>query len=85
MCAGADCIDVIDVVRSGGMKALYDGVYAPSMIGKLLREFIFGLARQLESVLSAAAMCCYGRQAGSSCPGCRILSIRLCGSWIRCR
>ena len=63
MCAGADCIDVIDVVRSGGMKALYDGVYAPSMIGKLLREFIFGLARQLESVLSAAAMCCYGRQA----------------------
>jgi hypothetical protein len=85
MCAGADCIDVIDVVRSGGMKALYDGVYAPSMIGKLLREFIFGLARQLESVLSAAAMCCYGRQARkflSWLPG---LSIRLYGSRIRRR
>jgi hypothetical protein len=43
-----------------GMKALFDGVYAPSTIGKLLREFAFGHARQLESVLSAAAMCCYG-------------------------
>ena len=47
MCAGADCIDDIDVVRSSGMKALIDGVYAPSMIGKLLREFTFGHARQL--------------------------------------
>jgi hypothetical protein len=63
MCAGPDCIDDIDVVRSGGMKALFDGVYAPSTIGKLLREFTFGYARQLESVLSAAAMCCYGKQA----------------------
>ena len=85
MCAGADCIDDIDVVRSGGMKTLFDGVYAPSTIGKLLRVFTFRHARQLESVLSAAAMCCYGKQAGSSCPGCRILSIRLCGSWIRRR
>jgi len=63
MCAGADCIDDIDVVHTGGMKALFDGVYAPSTIGKLLREFTFGHARQLESVLSAAAMCCYGKQA----------------------
>ena len=63
MCAGADCIDDIDVVRSGGMKALFDGAYTPSTIGKLLREFTFRHARQLESVLSAAAMCCYGRQA----------------------
>ena len=45
------------------MKALFHGVYAPSTIGKLLREFTFGYARQLESVLSAAAMCCYGKQA----------------------
>ncbi|HEV7360273.1 MAG TPA: IS1380 family transposase [Mycobacterium sp.] len=51
MCAGADCIDDIDIVRSGGMKALFDGVYAPSTIGTLLREFTFGHARQLESVL----------------------------------
>ena len=51
MCAGADCIDDLDVVRSGGMKTLFDGVYAPSTIGTLLREFTFGHARQLESVL----------------------------------
>ncbi len=63
MCAGADSIDDIDVVRSGGMKALFGGVYAPSTVGTLLREFTFGHARQLESVLSAAAMCCYGKQA----------------------
>src|SRR6476619_6049492 len=36
MCAGADCIDDIDVVRSGGMKALFDVVYAPSTVGTLL-------------------------------------------------
>src|SRR5271156_5835043 len=51
MCAGADCIEDADIVRSGGMKALFGGVYAPSTIGKLLREFTFGHARQLESVL----------------------------------
>ncbi len=51
MCAGADCIDDVDMVRSGGMTTLFDGVYAPSTIGTLLREFSFGHARQLESVL----------------------------------
>jgi hypothetical protein len=51
MCVGADCIDDLDVVRSGGMARLFDGVYAPSTIGTLLREFTFGHARQLESVL----------------------------------
>jgi hypothetical protein len=51
MCAGADCIDDIDVIRSGGMKTVFGGVYAPSTVGTLLREFTFGHARQLESVL----------------------------------
>jgi Transposase DDE domain group 1 len=51
MCAGADCIDDADIVRSGGMKSVFGGVYAPSTIGTLLREFTFGHARQLESVL----------------------------------
>jgi Transposase DDE domain group 1 len=51
MCAGADSIDDVDVVRSGGMKTLFGGVYAPSTIETLLREFTFGHARQLESVL----------------------------------
>ena len=59
MCAGADCIDDADIVRSGGMKTLFGGVYAPSTIGTLLREFSFGHARQLESVLGAhlGALC----------------------------
>lgn len=39
MCAGADCIDDIDVVRSGRLNILFDGVYAPSTVGTLLREF----------------------------------------------
>ena len=51
MCAGADCIDDLDLVRAGGMKTLFGGVYAPSTIGTLLREFTFGHASQLESVL----------------------------------
>jgi DDE family transposase len=59
MCAGADSIDDLDVVRSGGMTTLFGGVYAPSTIGTLLREFTFGHARQLESVLRdhLAALC----------------------------
>jgi Transposase DDE domain group 1 len=52
MCAGADCIDDVDIVRSGGMKVLFGGVYAPSTIGTLLREFTFGHNRQLEAVLA---------------------------------
>jgi hypothetical protein len=51
MCAGADSIDDIDLLRSGGCTELFDGLYAPSTVGTLLREFTFGHARQLESVL----------------------------------
>jgi hypothetical protein len=51
MCAGADSIDDLDVLRAGGMPILVDHVYAPSTLGTLLREFSFGHARQLESVL----------------------------------
>jgi hypothetical protein len=51
MCAGADSIDDIDLLRSGGCTELFGGVYAPSTVGTLLREFTFGHARQLESVL----------------------------------
>jgi Transposase DDE domain group 1 len=59
MCAGADCIDDVDMLRSGGMKTLFGGVYAPSTLGTLLREFTFGHARQLESVLRGhlSALC----------------------------
>ena len=51
MCAGADSIDDLDMLRVGGMPILFHGVYAPSTLGTLLREFSFGHARQLESVL----------------------------------
>jgi len=61
MCAGAECIDDVDIVRSGGMKTLFDDVYAPSTIGTLLREFTFGHARQLESVLREHLIALYGR------------------------
>ena len=61
MCAGADCIDDIDLLRSGGMQTLFDGVYAPSTVGTLLREFTFGHARQLESVLRQHLVALCGR------------------------
>ncbi|MFE3726932.1 IS1380 family transposase, partial [Nocardia sp. NPDC059154] len=51
MCAGADSIDDIDLLRSGGMTELFGGVYAPSTVGILLREFTFGHTKQLESVM----------------------------------
>src|SRR6478609_7674571 len=51
MCTGADSIDDLDMLRSGGIPILFDDVYAPSTLGTLLREFSFGHARQLESVL----------------------------------
>jgi hypothetical protein len=51
MAAGADSIDDIGLLRSGGMKTLFDNVYAPSTVGTLLREFTFGHAKQLESVM----------------------------------
>ncbi|MRH91209.1 IS1380 family transposase, partial [Nocardia sp. SYP-A9097] len=53
MCAGADSIGDIDLLRSGGCGELFAGVYAPSTVGTLLREFTFGHAKQLESVLRA--------------------------------
>src|SRR6476620_6736840 len=52
MCAGAEYIDDVDLVRAGGMKTLFERVYASSTVGTLLREFTFGHARQLDSVLA---------------------------------
>ena len=51
MLAGADSIDDLDVVRSGGMKRLFGGVYASATLGIFLREFTFGHVRQLGAVL----------------------------------
>ena len=61
MCAGADSIDDLDVLRAGGMPILFHGVYAPSTLGTLLREFSFGHARQLESVLREHLVALAGR------------------------
>ena len=52
MAAGADSIDDLDVVRAGGMKQLFDGVYANATLGILLREFTHGHTRQLSAVLN---------------------------------
>jgi len=49
MCAGADSIDDLDVVRHGGMGRLFTGVYAPSTLGSFLRFFTWGHAQQLEA------------------------------------
>jgi DDE family transposase len=51
MAAGADSIDDLDVIRSGGMKKLFGGVYACTTLGIFLREFTHGHVRQLTAVL----------------------------------
>jgi hypothetical protein len=47
--AGADSIADLDLVRHGGMPALFTGVYAPSTAGEFLREFTHGHVRQLRA------------------------------------
>jgi hypothetical protein len=51
MAAGADSIDDLDVIRSGGMSKVFGGVYAASTLGIPLREFTHGHTRQLAGVL----------------------------------
>ena len=53
MVAGADSIDDLQVIRSGGMKRLFGGVYAPATLGQFLREFTHGHTSQLASVARA--------------------------------
>ena len=53
MAAGADSIDDLDVIRSGGMPRLFGGVYACATLGQFLREFTHGHTRQLASVARA--------------------------------
>jgi len=49
MVAGADSIDDLNVIRHGGMRSVFVGVYAPSTLGSFLREFTHGHARQVQS------------------------------------
>ena len=53
MAAGADSIEDLDVIRHGGMKRLFGGVYAPSTLGSFLRSFTHGHVLQLAAVLRA--------------------------------
>jgi hypothetical protein len=53
MAAGAECIDDLDVIRSGGMSGVFGEVYACATLGQFLREFTHGHARQLASVARA--------------------------------
>ena len=53
MAAGADSIDDLDLIRSGGMKRLFKQVYAPATLGQFLREFTHGHTLQLASVARA--------------------------------
>lgn len=52
MAAGTDSIEDMEVVRHGGMKHLFDRVYAPSTPGSFLRSFSFGHAGQLDALSS---------------------------------
>ena len=61
MAAGADCIDDLEVIRSGGMSQLFAGVYAATTLGQFLREFTFGHSRQLASVSRAHLVALIGR------------------------
>jgi len=53
MVTGADSIDDLDVIRHGGMPALFGQCYAPSTLGSFLREFTFGHVRQLGAAARA--------------------------------
>ena len=53
MAAGADSIDDLQVIRSGGMPRLFSEVYAPATLGQFLREFTHGHSAQLASVARA--------------------------------
>ena len=53
MAVGADSIDDLDVIRSGGMPVLFAEVYAPATLGQFLREFTHGHSLQLASVARA--------------------------------
>ena len=42
MCAGADSIQDMSILRHGAMGKTFDYCYAPSTLGSFLRQFTFG-------------------------------------------
>lgn len=53
MAAGADSIDDLGVIRTGGMPRLFAEVYGPATLGQFLREFTHGHDLQLASAARA--------------------------------
>lgn len=53
MATGADSIDDLNLIRSGGMPRLFAEVYAPATLGQFLREFTHDHSLQLASVARA--------------------------------
>ncbi len=53
MCADADSIADVEVIRAGGLAEMFGGVYASVTVGQLLREFTYGHTQQLASVARA--------------------------------
>jgi hypothetical protein len=49
MCVGADSIEDVDVLRTGGTHRIFGGIYAPSTLGSFLRTFTHGHVRQLQA------------------------------------
>lgn len=64
MLAGADSIDDLDVLRSGGTAQVVAGVRAPSTIGTFLRSFTHGHVLQLHAVNRALLGGLAGRVPG---------------------
>ncbi len=80
MVAGADYIEDVELLRSGGMPQLFCGVYAPSTVGILLREFTFGHTLQLASAARAHLVALAERTPVLAGPisGCSSTSTRCC-------
>ena len=50
MAAGADSIDDLQLIRSGGTGRVFGQVFAPATLGQFLREFTYGHVSQLDAV-----------------------------------
>lgn len=64
MLAGADSIDDLDLLRSGGMGRVFTGVRAPSTLGTFLRSFTHGHVQQLDKINAGLLAGLTGRVPG---------------------
>ena len=66
--AGGDCIDDVDLLRSGALPELFDRVRAPSTVGSWLRALRWGHVRQLDAVTRTLLVAAWRAGAGPA-PG----------------